>query len=271
VIDESDISEHVARLQRAAEEKQRRAPGGPGDAGSAEGEARPARRNRRADEAIEHIGASVEAQVPRRSDTRWLFQVAIREDRTLTSTQRLVALIYALHAHADGSSAYPSAARVAACCGLAKSTVKNIRGQLVQLGWLVELERRQGMTTKYGLSIPEGVSEEDHLVSEGVSQEDLLAAEGVLDEDAPVASEDLGVSEKSGGVQVEDPKLKEVETEAGSEDPPSAGDEVDNPGAHDELPRWEAVRRDECVGCDQLRLVSGDGLCQACIEGRAAA
>jgi hypothetical protein len=111
VPDKSDISEQVDRLRRAAEEKQRRAPSGADEAGGSDlggYGVEPARRENGA--------------IQRRTAPRWRFQLAIRDDRRLTSTQKLVALIYALHAHKDGTRAYPGAppSRTAAHSGKAR-------------------------------------------------------------------------------------------------------------------------------------------------------
>jgi hypothetical protein len=133
--------------------------------------------------------------------------------------------------------------------------VKRIRGELVRLGWLVELERRRGKTTHYGLTIPEAVSEKD--------------PRGVSGRHGPGSLGDGGVSDVDAVVSLEDPKLKEVSTEAGSEMPVNGEPVLARVGGASY--RWAAVRRDECVLCDQLRQVSGDGVCQACSEGRVAA
>jgi hypothetical protein len=163
---------------------------------------------------------------------RFYWQLAVR-DSSLSSTQKLVALIYATHMDPDGTKAWPGAELLEPETGLHKGTVKRVRGELERLGWLTA-DRRPGRTTIYAAAFPRGV---------------------ILD-DPPVTDDDPGVSEDDEGGPRGRPDLV-IEVVPDDFPSPSAAPS----GA---ALAWQSVRRDRCRTCDGLEQVDGEGLCTGC-------
>lgn len=93
-----------------------------------------------------------------RSTARWRWMLALRES-TLTSTERHVALAFALRADANGGSCFPGPATIGRDTGYDIRTVKRARSTLIEAGWLVELERggmvgSERVPSSFVLSIP---------------------------------------------------------------------------------------------------------------------
>lgn len=105
-----------------------------------------------------------------RSSARWRWMLALRES-DLTSTERHVAMAFAMRANADGGSCFPGPALIADDTGLTVRTVKRARTSLIEAGWLVELERggmdgSKRVPSSFLLSIPD-TGDTDSPVSEG--------------------------------------------------------------------------------------------------------
>ncbi|MGH3275471.1 MAG: helix-turn-helix domain-containing protein, partial [Streptosporangiaceae bacterium] len=87
---------------------------------------------------------------------------ALRDDRTLTTTEKLAAVMLASHAGHDGTNAHPGIRLLAAEIGLKERQTKTLVTSLVDKSWLDQTSSGRGnnrYASVYRLSIPQGATD----------------------------------------------------------------------------------------------------------------
>lgn len=87
---------------------------------------------------------------------------ALRDDRTLTSTEKLAAVFMASHAGHDGTNAHPGMELLAAELGLRERQTKTVVGNLTNHGWLIQVSSGRGnnrYASVYRIAIPQGATD----------------------------------------------------------------------------------------------------------------
>jgi hypothetical protein len=87
---------------------------------------------------------------------------ALRDDRTLTSTEKLAAVFMASHAGHDGANAHPGIELLAAELGLRERQTKTVVGNLANHGWLIQVSSGRGnnrYASVYRIAVPQGATD----------------------------------------------------------------------------------------------------------------
>ena len=83
---------------------------------------------------------------------------AIRDDRELTTAEKMIALMIMSHAGADGRRSHPGTAKLAAETGLHRNTINPATKKLVEKKWLIQTYSGYGgardKANEYDLNIP---------------------------------------------------------------------------------------------------------------------